>query len=119
MAGQHFAVGIDVDAFAFGLLQDGVQILQVVAGNENGLALLGAQGHGGGHGVAVGAGVAGIQQFHGPQVDFAALERQADIVVDAQAVVQGGRQAFVDIGVDLFVFLPQDAGMVGIGGQRP
>ena len=35
---QHFAVRVDVDALAFGLLQDQFEVVQVVAGNNDGLA---------------------------------------------------------------------------------
>jgi hypothetical protein len=35
---QHFAVGIDVNAGAFGLLQQVVQIFQVVAGDQDAFA---------------------------------------------------------------------------------
>jgi hypothetical protein len=101
VAGQHLTMGVDVDAFAFGLLQDDLQVLEVMAGNQNGLAFFGAQRHRGRHRVAVGAGIAGIQQFHGPQVHFAALEGQAHVIVGTQAVVQGGGHGLVNIGRNL------------------
>jgi hypothetical protein len=50
VAGQHLTMGVDVDAFAFGLLQDDLQVLEVVAGNENGLAFFGTQRNGVGTG---------------------------------------------------------------------
>ena len=66
VGGEHLAVGVDVDAFAFALLQDLFQVQEIVPGNQDGLAFLMPQGHLGGHRVAVPAGVARIQQFHGP-----------------------------------------------------
>ena len=39
MGGQHLAMRVDVDASAFGLLQQLVEIVQVMAGNQNSLAL--------------------------------------------------------------------------------
>ncbi len=80
------------------------------------LPFLCAQGNLGGHRVAVAAGVGRIQQFHGPEVDLAALEHQAQEVVQAQVLTgRHGGQTLVDEGIDLFVFLPQDPGVVGIG----
>jgi hypothetical protein len=34
--------------------------------------------------VTVGAGIAGIQQFHGPQVDLTALQGQPDVIIHAK-----------------------------------
>ncbi len=61
VAGQHLAVGVDVDALVLGLLQEHGQILEVVAGNEDTFAGDVAQRHRGGDGVAVGSGVPGIK----------------------------------------------------------
>jgi hypothetical protein len=62
-----------------------------MAGNQDGLALpLAPRGTLVGTGMAVGAGVAGIQQLHGPQVDLTALQGQAHQFVDTQTVIQGG-----------------------------
>ena len=65
----------------------------------------------------VGAGVAGIQQFHGPDVDLAALQGQAHQFVNAVGVVQGGGHGFMNKRIDGLVLLAQDAGMVRVGGQ--
>ena len=86
-----------------------------MAGDQDGLAFLVPQGHRRGHRVAVAAGVARVQKFHGPEVDFAALEDQPEQVVQTQIRGGGGGQAFVDEGVDRVVFLPQNPGMVGVG----
>jgi len=117
VTGQHLAVGIDVDALAGCLLQEDVQVFEVMAGHEDGLAGPGAQGHLGGLRVAVGAGVAGIQQLHGAQVDFAALEYQAHPVVEPQIFAEQGCQPFVDEGVDHIVFLAQDPGVISVSGH--
>ena len=39
VGGQHLAVGIDVDALAFGLLRS-FQVLEIMAGDQDGLAFL-------------------------------------------------------------------------------
>ena len=109
-------MGVHVDPLAFGLFQNVIQILQIVAGNKNGLAFFGTQRNRGGHGMAVGPGIGRIQQFHGPQVDLPALERQTHIR-STPGVVPGRGKALVDKGVYLVVFLPQDPGVIGIGGD--
>ena len=90
MGRQHFAVRIDVDALAFALLQDHLQVLQVMAGDQDGLALLHAERHFCRDRMAVGAGVAGIEDFHGPEIDLSALEHQADPLVQAQIGARHG-----------------------------
>jgi len=74
VAGQHLAMGVDVDALVPGLLQEHGQILEVVTGDQDALAGDMAQRHRGGDRMTVGAGVAGVQQLHGPEVDLAAFE---------------------------------------------
>jgi hypothetical protein len=74
VGGQHFTMGVYKDPLALGLLQDQLQVLQVMAGHQQGLAFFVAQGNGRWHRVAVNPRIAGIQQLHGPQIDLAALE---------------------------------------------
>ncbi|KAF5060555.1 hypothetical protein DSECCO2_324580 [anaerobic digester metagenome] len=116
VAGQHLAVGVDIDALAGGLFQEHGQILQVMAGDEDGLALLGAQGHFRGDRVAVGAGVAAVQEFHGLEVDLAALHAQADEFFQAQLVQALGQGALHEF-VHALVLAAQDSGVVGVGGD--
>ena len=47
VGGQHFAVGVDVDAFALGLLQQQLQIVEIVAGDDDERPLLHRQRDGG------------------------------------------------------------------------
>ncbi len=48
---QHFTVGVDVDAFAVGLLQQQLQIVEVVTGNHDERPFFHGQGNGAGLGV--------------------------------------------------------------------
>jgi len=117
VGGQHFAVGVDGDALAGGLLQELLEVLEVMAGHQDGLAGLVAQGHRGGHGVAVRAGVGGVEEFHGAQVHFAALQHQGDPGSEVLVGGEGGGHAFVEEFVHGRVFLAEDGGMVGVGGH--
>ena len=84
--------------------------------NQNGLAGLGAETDLGRHRVTVGSDVGLIEQFHGHQVDATGLHRQADVVHQAEAVIQLRGERLVGEGVDLVGFAAEDAGMIGVGG---
>mmetsp|Transcript_27179 Transcript_27179/g.59335 ORF Transcript_27179/g.59335 Transcript_27179/m.59335 type:complete len:260 (-) Transcript_27179:786-1565(-) len=86
VGGQHLAVCVDLDAGALGLLQEQVHVVHVVAGHEDGLALLGDEGHvsggGGAEGVAVGLG----QHLHHAVVALAHTQRHAQAGVNRAAL---------------------------------
>jgi hypothetical protein len=67
--------------------------------------------------VAVGAGVAGIEQLHGLEVDFTAFEDQGDQVVEPEVGAGQIGQGLFDESVDRIVLLAQDGGVVGVGGE--
>ena len=115
VGGQHFAVGVDGDPLAGGLLEQFFEILQIVARDQDGLARLVPQGHHGGDGMPIGPGVAGVEQFHGPQGGFATLERHGEPVLEAHVVALDGRQGLMDIGIDRLVLPAQDLGVVRVG----
>ena len=71
MARQHFAVGVNVDARAFGLFQQGSQIREVVAGDQNGLAFAGVNANRGWSRIAKRTRIGFIEQFHHLQIQFA------------------------------------------------
>ena len=114
---QHLAVGVDVDPRALGLLEQQLQVLQVVAGDQDALPLLRAERDLGGHRVAVGAGVAGVEQLHRPQVDLAGLQRDGDAVGDRQPLRHQRDQRVVDEAGDGVVLLAEDPGVVRVGGD--
>ena len=88
-----------------------------MSGDQDGLALLGAEGNGRGDGVAVGARVGRIEKFHGPQVDLTALEHERQGRLESDFFIGQGRQRLLDKGVYGRVFLAQDLGVIGIGRQ--
>ena len=115
VGGEHLAVGVDVDSLALGLLEQRLEVLQVVAGDQDGLALLCAEGHGGGHGVAVGARVGRIEKLHRAQVHLAALQHQSQGRLERDRPVGKRGQRLMDERIDGRVFLAQDLGVVGVG----
>ena len=68
---EHFTVGIDVDAFAFGLLEQLVEIEQVVTGNDDSWPCLCARGNGCRCRIAERRGVSVVEHFHCAQVHLA------------------------------------------------
>ena len=114
---QHLAMGVDVDALAFGLLEDLFHHLQVVAGDQDGLAGLGAELNRGRYRVAVGVGVGGVEQPHDGQVLLAALHGEADEIHQAQVGIGGGGQRLLEEGHDFVIAPAQDHGVIHIGGH--
>ena len=112
---QHLAVGVDVDPLAFGLLEELFQHLQVVAGDQDGLAGLGAELHRGRYRVAVGIGVGGIQKAHDGQVLLAALHGQPDKIHQAQVGIGGGGQRLLEKSHDFVIAPAEDHGVIHIG----
>jgi len=112
--GEHLAVGVDVDAFAFGLFEQHLQVVQVVAGHDDEGALFQGGGHLGGHGVAVGAGIGGVEQGHAGEVDLAEFHDEAEPAFDG-VVVAEGLHALLEPGGDLGIGLAEDARVVGVG----
>jgi len=116
---QHLTVGVDVDPFALGLLEEFLEVLEIVARDQDGLALPVSERHLGRHRVSVGSRVGGIQKLHGLEVDLAALEGQPHPVVEVQILPQHGGKGFMHVRKDAVVFLPQDLGMVRVGADSP
>ncbi len=112
---QHFAVGVDVDPFPFGLLEQLFQHLQVVAGHQNGLASLGAELHSGRNRVAVGIGVGIVQQPHHGQVLLAALHRETYEIHQPQIGISGCCQRLLEEGHDFVIGFAEDHGVIHIG----
>ena len=116
MGGQHLAVGVDVDAQAFGLLQQLRKVRQVVAGDQDAGALADAELDLSEFGVAVGAGVGLVQQGHAGHRDLAGLHGQVDQCAGFQ-LPGGGGERLGQEGVDLLAFEAEHRGVVGIGGD--
>ncbi len=117
MGGEHLAVGVDVDALALGLVEEFLEVAEVVPGDEDGLAFDGGDADPGGLGMAEGAGVGGVEQLHYAQVDGAGLQVPGEEVVDGGILVGEEVQGGVNVGVDLFVFLTEPIGVMGVGGE--
>ena len=112
LGGQHLGVGIYIHALTSGLLQQHLQILQVVAGDQDAGPVSHANVYTGDLGVAVGGGIGLIQQRHALHPGRAGIQHQLYQIGDAQAVVHGFRQGGLDEGVHFLIFLQQNVGML-------
>ena len=118
MGRQHLAMGIDVDAFALGLLQKQLTVLQVMPGDDDKGAFLHGQGHGGGHGVTIGFSVGLVQQRHALEVHLAHLHDNRQQLLHAP-VLADGKQALIEEAVHFLVGIAQHHGMVCVGRHAP
>ncbi len=76
VGGEHFRVGVDVDAFARRLLQQALHVVEVVAGNDDERPFLDDERHLHRLRLAEGPGVSGIQQLHAAVAGLAGLLHQ-------------------------------------------
>ena len=91
--------------------------MEVVAGDQDAFVRAMAQRHRGWHRMAVGAGVGGIEQLHGAQVDLAGLHGHGYALFHGQARNKEDGQGLVTEGGDGRVLLAKDGGVIGIGGN--
>ena len=103
VGGQHFAVGIDVNAGAFGLLQQVVEIFQVVAGNQDAFAFGRfdvdlRRGR-----MTVSAGFTGIKNAHDPEVHLADFHCALEQGVHVGRPGAEPRHNFVVLGVNVVI----------------
>ncbi len=112
---EHLAMGVDVDALAFALLEQLFQHLQVVAGNQNTLAGLGTGINRGRHRMAIVFHMTFIELAHHGQVVLAALHAQVDKIHQAELGIAGGGQGLFDKCGHFGVGLAENAGVIGIG----
>ncbi len=117
VGGQHLAMGIDVNAFALGLLEQFFEHFQVVTRDQDSFAGLGAGINRGRHRMAVIIDMALIEQSHHRQVVLSALHGQVDEIHQAEIGVTGGKECFFDKCCYFRISLAENAGVVGVGGH--
>ena len=90
MGWQHLSVSIHVDAFSLSLIQNFLQVLEVVTRHKDGFPLLYPQWNRGRDGMTIGFRVGVVKQLHYAKIDFAALQDQANELINREVRVQGG-----------------------------
>ena len=112
--GQHFAVGVNVDALPRRLLQKLVQILQIVTGHDDERPFFDIRVDARGYGVAEGICVRAVKQRHALEVHPAELHQQRQPLLHAVFARERGK-AVIEPRAHLLVLIAEAHGMVCIG----
>ena len=110
---QHFAMGVDVDAFALGLLQQQLQVVEVVACDDDERSLLHRQRDSGRRRRTVAFGVGLIQQRHTLEVFLAHLHDDGQQRIHAP-VLTHSKECLGEKAVHFLVGIAQYHGVMGI-----
>ena len=113
VSGEHFAMGVDVDAFALSLLQQQLQVVEVMAGDDDERSLFHGQRNGNRHGRSVAFGVGLIQKRHALEVFLANLHHDRQQFLHAP-VLANGEERLGKEAVHLVIGIPQDHGVMCI-----
>ena len=111
---KHLAVGINVYAFSFRLLQKHFQIPQVMPGHNDKRAFFHFQRNGCRSRCSVGFGVSLVQHFHAKQVFLSYFHHDGQEFFHAP-VFSNGKKSFSKETVYFFIFVSQNPGVAGIG----
>ena len=107
-------MSVDVDSPALGLLKQELEIIKIVAGNDDEGALFHCHRNLGWHRMAEGFGIGLIQQRHAPEVDRADLhydgQQTCHIIILAHCA-----QRLIEEGVDFRIRIAQHGSVIGIG----
>ena len=68
---KHLSVGIDIDAFSFGLFQKKLKVLEVMTADNDERPLLDSERHAGRNRSAICGRIGSVEKFHAAEVDFA------------------------------------------------
>ena len=114
VGGQHLRVGVDVHAGAFGLLQELLHVLEIVARDQDAGIVPDPQGNARDFGLPVGGRVGPVDEGHGDDGHTPGLQRQLQELGDLQ-IPGGGGQRLHDERRQLRVVVAQDHGVVLVG----
>jgi len=92
VGGKHLAVSINVDSGPLGLLEQRFEIIKIVPGDENRLARHRSDANRRRFGPAEPRDVSFVQDFHRPQILFAAFQRKPDQPIQRRLGIMERRQ---------------------------
>ncbi len=111
---QHFAVRIDVDARALRLLEEHLEVVQVVAGDEDGGGLAHAELHLRDLGVAEVLRVRLVECRHALDAPFARLERERRQIFCGERIIEQLRERLLQERIDVLALLAEHVRMVEV-----
>ena len=112
---QHFAMSIDVDAGAFRLLQQVIQILQIVAGDQDALPFGGFNVDLSRRRMAVFGRFTGVEDAHHFEVHLADFHRTFEQRIHIRRPGAQPCHDFMVLGIDSVVVLAEHVGVLHIG----
>ena len=113
VSGQHFAMGVDVDAFALSLLQQQLQVVEIMTGDDDERSLFYSQRNGNRYGRSVAFGVGLIQKRHALEVFLANLHHDRQQFLHAPVLANGEERLGKET-VHLIIGIPKDQGVMCI-----
>ena len=111
---QHLAVGIDVNPLVLRLLQKLLQIIEVVAGNDDKRAFLYFERDRRGNGRSIGLRVSPVQQLHAAKIDLSHLQHDGQKQIHTP-VLADGKECLAEEAVDSVVRVAEDRCVIGVG----
>ena len=114
---QHLAVGVDIDARALRLLQQHLEVLEVVAGNQDARVLAHAEVHLRELRITIRLRVGSIQEGHAVHAPLARLQREGDEVVHRQTVIEQLRERGLQESIDGLVLMVEHVRMLHVGSE--
>ncbi len=115
MGRKHLGVRVDIDTRAGRLFEQHLEVLQVVAGDQDARVLPDAEVDLGDLRIPVGLSVGTVKQIHALDAVGARLERKRHQVVDRERIVERGCQRTLDEGIDALVALAKHVRVLRIG----
>jgi len=117
MGRQHLAMGVDIDPFAFSLLEQFFKIQQIMTGHEDRLPLQGLYPDFCRHRISKPARVCPVKDLHGLQVDLSCAHGEIHQVIERWLFVSEKIEGFVGKGIHRLIFHTQHMGMIAIGSK--
>lgn len=114
MGRQHFAMGVNIDAFAFGLFEEQFQVFEIVAGDDDERSFFYSQRNRCRYRCAIGGRVGFIEESHAGQVDFTCFHDDRQELVHAPVFSESG-QAFDEESADFIARFAEHQSMISIG----
>ena len=114
---QHLAVRVDVDARAFRLLKQHLEVAQIMARDQDARVLAHAEVNLRDFWITVSLRVRRIEQSHAVDAELARLECESRQLLSRLAVVEQARECRLDECIDGLVLLIEDVGVLDIGSE--
>ena len=104
---EHLGVRVNIHTRALGLIEQHLEVLQIMAGNQDGRILADADVDLGDLRVAVSTGVCAVEERHTLDTVLTGLKRQRNEIVDREAVIEGLSERLLQEAIHFLVLAEQ------------